>query len=93
MLMRTLHELLNTAEPAWPLVQSWLREATNALEVLPPSDPARAEALVATQVTTCSPIGAVIYETGGLLVDHGWDLSPNEASGGVVRRGWLFASN
>jgi hypothetical protein len=69
---RSLHELLNTDEPAWPLVQSWLQEATNKVEVLPPTDPARGEALVATQVTTRSPMGAVIYETGGLLVDHGW---------------------
>src|SRR5262249_6162259 len=70
--MRILEELLDTNDPAWPLVQSWVREATNAVEVLPPSDPARGEALVATQVTTRSPMGAVIYETGGLLVDHGW---------------------
>ena len=69
---RSLQELLDTDEPAWPLVQSWLREATNPVEVLPPSEPARAEALVATQVTVRSPMGAVIYETGGLLVDHGW---------------------
>src|SRR4051812_49985681 len=69
---KSLQELLNTDEPAWPLVQSWLREATNPVEVLPPSDPARAEALVAVQVTTRSPMGAVVYETGGLLVDHGW---------------------
>jgi hypothetical protein len=69
---RPLHELLNTDEPAWPLVRSWLGEATNYVEALPPSDPARAEALLATQVTTRSPLGAVIYETGGLLVDHGW---------------------
>jgi hypothetical protein len=69
---RSLEDLLNTEEPAWPLVQSWLREATNPVEVLAPSDPARAEALLAVQVTTRSPMGAVIYETGGLLVDHGW---------------------
>src|SRR5215813_320832 len=69
---RPLQELLNTDEPAWPLVQSWLQEATSPVEVLPPSDPARGEALVATQVTTRSPMGAIIYETGGLLVDRGW---------------------
>jgi hypothetical protein len=72
MAKRSLQELLNTDEPAWFLVQSWLGEATNHVEVLPPSEPARADALVATQVTTRSPMGAVIYETGGLLVDHGW---------------------
>lgn len=29
-------------------------------------------ALLATQVTTRSPMGAVVYHTGGILVDHGW---------------------
>jgi hypothetical protein len=69
---RPLQEFLNVDEPAWPLIQSWLREATNAVEGLTPSAPARSEALVATQVTTRSPMGAVIYETCGLLVVHGW---------------------
>jgi hypothetical protein len=32
----------------------------------------RCEALIVTQVTTRSPMGAVVYETGGLLIDHGW---------------------
>jgi hypothetical protein len=70
--MRTLDELLERNEPAWPLVQQWVREATNPVEVLPARDPDRSEALVATQVTTRSPMGAIIYETGGLLIDHGW---------------------
>jgi hypothetical protein len=69
---RTLKELLNNEDPAWPLVQAWVRKAANPCEVLPASEPARSDALVAIQVTTRSPMGAVIYETGGLLVDHGW---------------------
>jgi hypothetical protein len=69
---RSLTELLDTTDPAWPLVRSWVGEATNPVEVLPASDPARDEALVALQVTTRSPMGAVVHETGGLLVDHGW---------------------
>jgi len=70
--VQSLDELLERNEPAWPLVQGWVREAANAVEVLPANDQTRAEALVATQVTTRSPMGAVIYETGGLLIDHGW---------------------
>jgi hypothetical protein len=70
--MRQLHELLERQDPAWPEVESWIQEATNAVELLPPSEPARGEALLASQVTTRSPMGAVIYETGGLLIDHGW---------------------
>lgn len=70
--MRTLQELINTEEPAWPIIQEWIALARNKIEVLP-CDKARAgEALVHTQVTTRSMMGAVIYETGGILVDGGW---------------------
>ena len=60
-MMKQLHELINLDEPAWPLVQQWLAEATNHVEVLPPIDDAtRERALLETQVTTRSPMGAVI---------------------------------
>jgi hypothetical protein len=70
--MRSLDELLERKEPAWPLVQEWIGSATNPVEVLPASDPERAEALVQLQVMTRSPMGAVVYESGGMMVDHGW---------------------
>jgi len=69
--MRTLEELVNTQEPAWPLLQEWLAKAKRPVEVLPPSG-AAGPALTAMQVTTRSPLGAVIYNTGGMFVDHGW---------------------
>jgi hypothetical protein len=68
---RTLEELLNRDEPAWPLVQTWIGEATRPVEVLPPSEDA-GNALVSLQVTTRSPLGALVLHTGGVLVDHGW---------------------
>lgn len=70
--MRTLEELINKEEPGWDLVQEWMQEATNLYEVLP-RDAKRAEAeLLNAQVTTRSPMGAIIYETGGILIDGGW---------------------
>ncbi len=68
---RPLTELISN-DPAWPMVQGWLSEAKNLVEVLPATAPQNAEALVATQVTTRSSMGSIIYETGGILVDHGW---------------------
>lgn len=69
---RSLAELINTQEPGWELVSNWLKQATNKVEVLP-KNPAKADsALIAAQVTTRSPMGTVIYETGGILVDNGW---------------------
>lgn len=70
--MRILEELIDRAEPAILLVREWIAEATNAVEVLP-CDPALGEKnLLALQVTTRSPLGAIAHETGGLLVDQGW---------------------
>ena len=34
--MKTFDELLNLQEPGWAVVQDWLREASNPVEVLPP---------------------------------------------------------
>ena len=70
--MRTLEELINKQEPGWDLVQEWMQEATNLYEVLP-RDAKRAEAeLLNAQVTTRSPMGAILYETGGILISKGW---------------------
>jgi len=70
--MRAIDELIELDDPRWPEVQSWLAAATNAVTVFPPDDSTRVEALLGTQVTTRSPMGAIIYESGGLVVDHGW---------------------
>lgn len=59
-------------EPAWPLVREWISRAPNQVEVLDASEPERSQALEELQVTTRSPMGAVVYETGGLFIDGGW---------------------
>jgi hypothetical protein len=69
---RGLAELIEVAEPAWPLVREWLSAARHPVTVLP-ADRARGErTLLALEVTTGSVLGAIALETGGLLVDHGW---------------------
>jgi uncharacterized protein DUF2625 len=71
--MKQLHELITRDDPGWPLVQQWVADATNRVEVLPrPDDATRERALLDAQVTTRSPMGAIIYESGGVIVDHGW---------------------
>lgn len=70
--MRPIEQLLDTREPAIELISTWTRRAVRPVEVLP-VDPARGrEALLALQVTTRSPLGALAHDTGGLLVDDGW---------------------
>lgn len=70
--MRQLSELLDRDDPAWPLVREWIAAAPFPVECLPAAMPQRDEALLQLQVTTRSPMGAVVYETGGLRIDSGW---------------------
>lgn len=70
--MRSLGELINAEDPAWPMVQDWIRAARNPVEVLLADRTRAEETLVALQVTTRSPMGTIALETGGLLVDSGW---------------------
>ena len=70
--LKPLSALINKDDPGWSLVQQWIKEAKNKVEVLP-KDSLRADsALYKTQVTTRSPMGAIIHETGGILIDNGW---------------------
>lgn len=70
--MRKVEELINKEEPGWPLVKGWIDSARNKVEILPADSAKAAAALFKTQVTTRSPMGAIVYSTGGLLVDGGW---------------------
>jgi hypothetical protein len=70
--LRPLQELINTTNPGWPSVQSWIDSAKNKVEVLPADSNKAKVALFQTQVTTRSPMGAVVYHTGGILVGGGW---------------------
>jgi hypothetical protein len=69
--MRRVEELIDADEPALARVREWLAASQVEFELLPPSA-ARGDVLWRLQVTTRSPLGALAYETGGLLLDGGW---------------------
>lgn len=69
--MRTLNELVNTEDPGINKIREWIHDAVNDCVLLPPS-PQREQVLLQTQVTTRSTMGAIAYETGGVLIDGGW---------------------
>jgi Protein of unknown function DUF2625 len=70
--MRDSEELINRDDPGWVFVKEWIDAAKNKVEILPCDSLTAREALYKTQVTTRSPMGAIVYMTGGLLVDNGW---------------------
>lgn len=69
--MKTLDELLNTDEPAIELIKEWISKSPHNVEILPPSEN-RTRILESLHITTRSPLGAIAYETGGILIDNGW---------------------
>ena len=59
-------------QTAWDEISAAVAVAPYPVVALPP-DPARAEAgLAFLGITTRSWLGAVVANTGGLLIDHGW---------------------
>ncbi|MGF6849945.1 hypothetical protein QFZ51_005180 [Chitinophaga sp. W3I9] len=70
--MRQVEELINKTDPGWIFVDEWIKSAKNKVEILPVDTSKAKDALYKTQVTTRSPMGAIIYMTGGLLIDDGW---------------------
>lgn len=71
MAKRKLKDLVVTQDPAVKLLEQLVRDATVPCELLPPG-PERENALLYLQVTTHSTLGALAYDTGGLIIDDGW---------------------
>ena len=69
--MRKIEELIDAEAPAIELLRQLVREAEVPCEILPPSEE-RKNVLLGVQVTTRSMLGALAYETGGLIIDDGW---------------------
>jgi len=70
--MRPLRELIDDKETAWPLVEEWIKQTEVAVEVLPTDRATGEAALYRTQVTTRSPMGAIVFKSAGIFLDSGW---------------------
>ena len=71
-MIRPIEELINRKDPGWTNVKKWIDSAKNKVEVLQVDSIKSKDALYNTQVTSRSPMGAIILMTGGLLIDDGW---------------------
>jgi hypothetical protein len=69
---QTLAELTSVDDPAGPLLREWLEAGQVDAQILAVEPERRDQCLVGMQVTLRSVLGALAYETGGLLIDHGW---------------------
>lgn len=69
---RLADELLDTPDPAWPLLERMLREAGPTVRLLAGSEPAGRREIESLQVSGKSFLGAMAYHVGGLIIDSGW---------------------
>jgi hypothetical protein len=69
---RSLADLTDATNDAWPLVEDCVGAAVCPVEILPGEQAAGESTLLALQITTHSVLGTVALHTGGILVDHGW---------------------
>lgn len=69
--MKSLEELLDK-QSAWLILKDWFAQAKNHYEILASYPEDAGAALVGMQLSTRSPLGAIVYETGGIFVEHGW---------------------
>lgn len=69
---RELSDLVELNDPAWPMILEWIKSARNPVQILPHEKADGERVLLQLQVTTRSPMGALAYESSGLLIDNGW---------------------
>jgi hypothetical protein len=65
-------EQLTTDTSGFALVKEWAKNSKNKVEFLLVEKTKACETLYNLQVTTRSPMGAITYFTGGILIDNGW---------------------
>jgi hypothetical protein len=70
--MKPLEQLIFKESETWDILKKQIKDAKNSVQVLPKNQLAADSTLIQAQVTTRSPMGAIIYETGGILIDSGW---------------------
>lgn len=84
--LRSVVELEDVADPAWPILQEALAGAAVRVEVLGVTPEQGRAVLHRLQVTTRSVLGALARHCGGVVVDGGWlrILGGGHSGGGGV---------
>lgn len=70
--MRKVEELIDFNNSSWPGIKQWAASSKNKVEILLAYETDAENALYKTQVSTRSSIGAVVFMSGGILIDDGW---------------------
>lgn len=70
--VRSVSELRDVADPAWPALVEAVASAEVTAFVLPTDERQAEDTLYRLQVSAASTLGALALHCGALIVDHGW---------------------
>ncbi|MCW1908179.1 MAG: DUF2625 domain-containing protein, partial [Candidatus Saccharibacteria bacterium] len=68
--MKSLQDLINVKDSAWPLIQQWCDQGRNKMEWMSPIQPQNEKVLTLLQITVRSPMGAIAYHSGGCFIHN-----------------------
>jgi hypothetical protein len=71
-MVRSLRELVDVDDPAWPALADALVDSGASTRILPIEPSEGERCLYRLQVTARSTLGALALKTGGVTVGHGW---------------------
>jgi Protein of unknown function DUF2625 len=91
--MQPISQLINKTDPGWPLVKKWITTAKNKVEVLPVDTAKAKNALYKTQVTTRSPMGAIVRRRKYSFDDVGISFQSPHPSSRLFGFFWLSPNN
>lgn len=69
---KSLTELVDPYNLKWEMVSRWVEQSKTKVTVLPRVKSMADSAILQCQISTDNVLGAIIYNTGGILIDNGW---------------------
>lgn len=70
--IKPLSELTKNQQKGWDVISQWSSNGKNKIEILPKDNLRADSVLFKTQLSASSPIGAVVFGCGGILIEDGW---------------------
>ncbi len=70
--VKTVDQLVNYANTGWKAIRKQIDTAINKVEIMPVDTNQARDAVYEVQIGTESPLGTIIYMTGGILLEDGW---------------------
>lgn len=71
-LAQAVNPLVDSLYSAWPRLQTMANKANNQITVLPTDSVRASKTLTALNQSTRNSMAAVVYHTGGILIDNAW---------------------